>query len=201
MARTQDLSKLFIKELNNLIDIRTKWLRDIIFPDKKQRGRPPKLDLNKKIDKLKDIATKALVPLALKELDKSISNEKLKRLNGNVDKKKQEVKEWFEKNNLPNKCVYILFGKNNEILYVGQTNRGVNRIIEHIDKHYSNKLKGIQVIDVDHYKKTSKVECLIQHLYEPPLNKNKAPKKKWNSDCPICKIHQDIESELKSIFT
>ncbi len=102
---------------------------------------------------------------------------------------------------MPSKCVYILLDNNNDILYAGQTNRGVDRIVEHLKAHYSNKIKKIRVFDIVNYKDLSKIECLIKHIYDTPLNKNKAPNKKGHSKCPICAIHKEIENELKSIFT
>jgi hypothetical protein len=45
-----------------------------------------------------------------------------------------------------------------------------------------------------------KVECLTKHLYDPRDNKAKPARKKWGKRCPLCKVHDQIRGELRSLF-
>ncbi len=192
----------FQKKLDKLFFDRTYNLRSTL--GLKKNGRRPKLN-RKKIDAsikdLQDLASSILARNLAKIAFLKSSKKKIGRqIKGWGNKKKKgEFEKWF-KIKLPkvSQLVYVFWNKK-KCIYVGRTGRGGSRPSSHFDKRWCNNISRIDIYPTTS-RNTPKLECLAKHYFQPKQNKYKPSEKKWTSKCQLCKVHRDIDSELRIIF-
>jgi hypothetical protein len=166
-------------------------------------GAPPKFNrkkLSRGINKLQEIASETLTHgFARKEFEKNTKKRKSYKIRGHGrNRKRENIENWFERYIPYRNCVYI-FWSHKKCLYVGRTGAGGGRPSSHFQKHWFDSATRIVVIATSR-SQTSKIECLAIHRYLPKFNVNKASSKKWTKKCPLCRVHKNIESELRTIF-
>jgi hypothetical protein len=197
-------SKQFVKALDELFRQRTHWLRSELGLVKP--GQPPKFSrqkVNAGIKKLQKIASNALThKLAKIEFEKHITKPKSWHIKGRgPDDKKKRFNEWYKRIGITSKgCIYVFWGNSHKSEYVGKTGSGGSRPSSHFEKYWFPRVKRITIFAVKSKTQIPKLECLAIHRFRPIHNKNKAATKKWAKTCPIHKIYNSIESELRSIF-
>ncbi len=201
--------KEFKEELYKLFDQRVYWLVNSIGG--KKLGKPPKFTsktVSKTIANLQKIALKSITDtLAKKEFGKLAEKRKqwhLKNKGWGIEKKKQNFEVWYTKNIPYRNCIYIFWSSKNgkhTCLYVGKTERGKGRPQNHFDKRWFGSVTRIDIYSVPSASQVMKLECLAIHRFNPKVNKNKAPEKKWYKKCPVCEVLSLINGELRSIFS
>jgi hypothetical protein len=196
-------SKAFEKELNNLFEQRTYWLRQKLGTT--GAGKPPGFDRKKVksgIRKLQEIASHALAgKLAKAEFKKYVTSRRRNyRVKGwGVEDKKARFGAWFERFSKRKGLIYV-FWSGRRCVYVGRTgSRGV-RPSSHFDKAWFTPVTRVTIFDVSRKSHIPKLECLAIHHFQPSQNKNKAAKGKWTKACPLCTTHMYIRDELHNIF-
>jgi hypothetical protein len=192
----------FDKELRRLFERRTMRLRKKL--GEKQLGQPKKINrkyVNKTIKNMQALASKALTnSLAKKEFENSTKLIKYWKIKGHGrEQKRESIEVKFDRLISSRNCVYAFF-KGKQCLYVGRTHNGGSRPASHYQKFWFTSATRIKIYSVSK-SEISKIECLAIHRYLPKHNKNKASTKKWTKKCPLCKIHKNIESELRQIFS
>ena len=197
----------FNHELDRLYHIRTDRLRHMLGP--KIKGKSPKFNRdirNRVIENLKEITAEALVKdFTRKEIKRRVEKKRswlITRGKGvNLDAKKENFKEWYDKKCQGHRtCIYI-FWRGRKCLYVGKTQKGPNRIISHIyDKRFGNPSR-ITLYLTRAKRNLPILECLAIHNFNPRINKTKAAKKKFTAKCPLCKRTRQIEKDLRRIFS
>lgn len=194
----------FRRELTDLFQRRTHWLRAVI--QRPRKGAPPKFQrrhVNEAIGRLQDLASAAFaVGLARREFDRSVRFRRSWRATASKGRqfaaKRKHFARWYEDNFGASPCVYVFWeGKTCE--YVGRTGRGGARPSSHFEKLW---IQGLTRVDV--YTSTARalpaLECLAIHRFRPTRNKTRAASRKWTRKCPLCALHRDIDSELRDIF-
>jgi hypothetical protein len=192
----------FKKTLDKLFRQRTYWLRNIL--GRPTPGAPPKLDkrrIDHVIRELQAIASGSLATkLAKTEFSSSVEKKKRWHVKGRGREGKRRIfNEWYDKHIPFERCVYVFWNKK-KCIYVGKTKRGAGRPSSHFDKYWFNGVTRVDVYALGGKRSLPALECLAIHRFQPKENKQKAQPLKWTRECPLCKVHRDIESELRSIF-
>lgn len=94
--------------------------------------------------------------------------------------------------------VYV-FWRGRRCLYVGKGNSG-SRLRAYQKSAYLREASCIEVFVVRSRSLVGKAECLATHLFGPRDNKVKAARKKWGKKCPICRGHDQLRVEIRSLF-
>jgi len=196
-------SKAFERELNNLFQRRTDWLRRKLGTV--GAGKPPKFgrkDVKTGIDKLQEIASDALArKMARVAFDEHVASRKNRKIKGRgPNDKKHQFEKWFAQFKGTKGLVYAFWGRNGECIYVGRTGSHGSRPSSHFEKYWFAPVKRVTIFDIESKSHVPQVECLAIHHFQPKENKNKAAKKKWTKACPLCTTHRYIRDELHDIF-
>lgn len=195
----------FRRELNALYERRTDWLRHCLSGGRP--GAPSKFSrtiVNKAIEKLQDIASDALAKnLARSEFSDRVEDRhrwyNRKKKGWGRDAKKTNFKAWYKEKVRHRRCIYAFWAKD-RCLYVGKSAKGAGRVAGHFTEFWFGRASRIDVYAVTGDRDLPMLECLGIHRFQPIYNKSKAEEKKWTAKCPLCKLHRDIESELRSIY-
>lgn len=195
----------FDRHLNKLFLKRTHWIRNTVRSS--MRGRPPILNrrrISKTIKHLQDLASECLVKdHASSEFNSLVKEKRWWRVTTSKgwgrDAKKKNFNQWFDKNIFFPNCVYIFWSKST-CLYVGRTLRGKGRPQSHFNMHWFSKTTRINIFSTSSASEVPKLECLAIHRFSPVHNKRRAANKMWAKKCPVCKVHEMIDDELRSIF-
>lgn len=193
----------FRRTVDRLFRRRASWLRNAL--GKPIPGAPPSFgrrEREKAIDQLQGLASDSLArKLAKKEFLRSVDKKKSWHVKGwGRDEKRQLFNGWYEEHIPYRRCIYI-FWKGNKCVYVGKTKGGAGRPSAHFEKHWFSGATRIDIYALRGKKSLPALECLAIHRFQPRENKNKAQTAKWTKKCPLCKVHRDIKSELRSIFS
>jgi hypothetical protein len=195
----------FSRHLEDLFKRRTVWLRTVI--DKKRPGAPQKFaraHVNKAIAEMQELASLALADrLAKREFERLVHEKRSwhpKRGKGRgVDNKRRRFKEWYSNEVATPTCVYV-FWNGPKCVYVGRTELGSGRVTAHFEKAWFSAVSRIDIYMTSGHRGLAALECLATHRFRPTKNKARPAEKKWTSKCPLCKVHRDIESELRQLF-
>ena len=195
----------FRRELDALYERRTDWLRHCLTGGRP--GRPPKFSrktLNEAIRRLQSIASDALATSLAKTEFSDRVEEKHRWLVRNTkgwgrDAKQKTFKQWYRKNVRHRRCIYV-FWEEDRCLYVGKSTGGGGRIGSHFREYWFGRATRIDVYTVRGKRDLPILECLGIHRFQPAYNKSKAEEKKWTAKCPLCKLHRDIDAELRSVY-
>ena len=196
--------KQFESILKDLHKRRTRWLTEELFA--KKPGAPHKLNrkiLNKKINELQKITSNAFAKtIAKDEFNRCVGSKKTWHIKGHgIMQKKRNFQAWCTQH-IPEGSkdfVYIFWGENNRCIYVGKTNVGVSRPLNHFEKHWIFKAKRVDIYFCSIIY-IPKLECLAIHHFQPLHNKMKAATKDRTVKCTLCNLHKMIEKELNSIY-
>ena len=196
-------SKTFERELNELFNQRTYWLRQKLGTT--GAGKPPEFGRKKVksgIRKLQEIASDALArKLAKSAFDKHAALGRNRQVKGRGPaEKKKKFERWFARFKKTRGLVYVFWGKERECIYVGRTGSHGSRPSSHFEKYWFSRVRRVTIFDVKGKSRVPQLECLAIHRFQPKQNVNKASSKKWTKACPLCTTHQYIEDELFDIF-
>ena len=195
----------FDRTLQKLFTDRTHWLRAQVRTPK--RGKAPgfnKKKVEKSIEKLKALATRCLLRgHAIDGLNQLYDLKKQWHVSSGkgrgVDEKRKAFAAWFGKSIHYKNCVYVFWAKR-RCRYVGRTLKGKNRPHSHFEKWWFPGVTRVDVYAARGKKNISKLECLTTHRFQPVYSKIKPSGLRWNTRCPICELHREIRSEVKSTF-
>jgi hypothetical protein len=195
----------FRRELDELFDRRTAWLRASVTGPRP--GRP--LSLNRRhvrdsIGRLQEIASDALADrLARKEFQASVRGRHSwhpKRGKGHGRyQKRQAFKTWFADRFGSGTYIYVFWARR-KCVYVGKTTKSGSRIAGHFEKHWFSNVTRIDVYRANGRGALPALECLAIHRFQPSRNRFRAERKKWTRRCALCRVHRDIKDELGKIF-
>ncbi|MBI5712279.1 MAG: hypothetical protein HZC38_02460 [Chloroflexi bacterium] len=193
----------FIYELDSLYHQRTHWLRSVLGV--KKPGLPPKFDrkrVNRGITQLQKIASDALAnKLAKKEFSQFAAEKRGWHIKGHG--RKQQRKEfigWFDETfGRHQECIYIFWNRH-KCIYIGRTGKGGGRPQSHFEKYWFGEVDRVDIYPVKQTSQLPKLECLAIHRFLPTRNESKAATKAWTKKCPLCRVHKDIEGELRKIY-
>ncbi len=194
--------RIFEKKLEELFHSKTHSIRkEIGIRSKAKTPDISRTQLLEAIKKLKnevvEIRGKYLMKKAFKE---HAPIKKRWRIKGaGEDNKKSEYNKWCTAMKLnPHNFIYIFWNKH-KCLYVGRSDEGIKRPTAHMGR---TKYRFATHLDIYPTLKsyTSKLECLAIHYLNPNRNKVKGSKKKNAKNCPICKIWDNLETDLKNLF-
>lgn len=193
----------FQKALDKLFEDRTRWLRSAV--GLKKQGNPSifnRQKLTKEIEKLQGIASNAVIKKVFNsEFNKKVSPKQSWNIKGRGwEEEQNNFKRWFNNTISKTKHYIYAFWKDHHCIYIGKSSGGYWRPSSHFNK---TDFRGAHRVDIFLAKSPNqvpKLECLAMHYFKPTLNRMKASHKKWTKSCPICVIHKDIETELRSIF-
>ena len=197
----------FNRELDKLYRMRTDKLRRVIGPGRKGKAATfNRVLLDNKIEKLKEIASRALVrKFYRREFRNRVEKNKswhITRGKGiRLEDKEERFNKWYKENFYPHRtCIYI-FWRSKKCLYVGKTEWAPGRIISHL---YSKRIGNPTRLDVylSHGKSDLPIlECLAIHRFSPIKNRTeRSPKKKYSAKCPICINNRKIDRDLHRFF-
>jgi hypothetical protein len=193
----------FTRELDKLYHLRTHWLRSILENTKLSSLRSfNRKELNRGIINLQTIASDSLAnKLAKAEFSEHVPSKRTWHVKGHGrDRKKMLFDRWYKRVVLTHQeCVYAFWGKR-KCVYIGRTGNGGKRPREHFDKFWFSGVTRIDIYSVNTPSQLPKLECLAIHRFLPVRNKKKASTLKWTKKCPLCKVHKDIQRELRNIF-
>lgn len=190
----------FRRHLYELFDIRTDWLQHVLSGSlQKNSQRLTKNKIERTLSSLQKITTDALVrKLARTGFDKFSQPKRswrvTKRKGWGCDEKKKSFQGWYKHQIGIAGCVYI-FWKDRKCIYVGKTGRGGSRPSDHFYKFWFSGITRIDIYEVRHKRPLSALECLAIHRFRPSRNKLKTDR-----NCPLCRIHRRMKSELGAIF-
>lgn len=192
----------FNRRLDGLYKKRTGWLRRVL---KAKPGPVPRL--NKKVRErgikdLREIASNALArQMAKKEFDKSVVERKLWKNKGwGTDKKLRKFRKWA-RSTIDRKSgkVYVFWNKR-KCLYVGRTKGRGSRPSQHFRKGWFKDTTRIVVYMAQQKRDIPRLECLAYHRFLPTKNKIKVARKKYTPRCPMCKLHRNITTQVRTIL-
>jgi hypothetical protein len=194
------LSKQFNRTLDELWHRRTAELRALAVPP--GQGQP--LVFSRKIrqrltDRLLHVATRLLLKREGKRAFKSVVwKRKLRFVQGyGLDDRFHHLFDWARKE-CPGPIVYA-FWKDKKCLLVGKgtTWRRLHRYDKSV---YLKEATSLEVFCIQGKSHLAQAECLATHLFKPRDQKIKPAKSKWGKKCPVCKKHDRIRRELRSLF-
>jgi len=198
-------SKEFERELDEMFSYRTNELRNLFKQNKTSKNlRITRTFVTEKITTLNEIATdKFIDQLYREEYNSDIKKKKCWKVNGRGYKEKKEYfKAWFNKHfSNHQRLIYIFWGKNGSAVYVGRTGIGGSRPTHHFIKVWFQKVKSVHVFAASSIKQINKLECLAIHRYRPTENLKKSSSGYRSQVCPVCRIHLNIEKEIRHIFS
>lgn len=192
----------FNRQLDAVFKRRTYWLRTEIG------GRPAgaqlrftKAKLDEAILKLQSLASEVIATdQAKKEFSDLVVKKKQWHIKGRGrPEKKSRFDTWISQNFNHRNLIYI-FWNGRKCLYVGKTENGKGRPQDHFDKFWFSEATRIDIYAVQQKTQVLKLECLAKHRFLPSRNKIDPPTKKWYKKCPVCALHEQIYSEMRSIF-
>jgi hypothetical protein len=99
----------------------------------------------------------------------------------------------------PKTPIVYVFWRSKRCLYVGKGNNG-GRLRSYAKSAYLREASCIEVFEVRSKSLIGKAECLATHLFRPRDNKVKAARQKWGKKCPICRGHDQLRAEVRSLF-
>jgi hypothetical protein len=193
----------FIRRLDRLYVRRTGWLRTILT-----RNNPgPAISLTKRhrenaIKELQAIASYALSrKLAKREFKRSVARKKTwMAKDRGKDAKLKNFRSWARKRiDKESGKVYVFWHKK-KCLYVGRTGGKGSRPSHQFKKDWFKATTRITVYMAPRKSSIPRLECLAVHRFLPSRNKIKVSKEKWTPRCPLCRLHREIKTELRTIF-
>jgi hypothetical protein len=195
----------FRRELDRLFKRRTHWLRSSV--EGRRTGAPPKLGrqhVSRAIKSLQDLASSALASeLARRDFDDGVlirrSWHPKKGKGRGVDRKRARFNEWFDEHLGRGTYVYVFWNRR-RCVYVGKSVKSGRRISSHFDKHWFGAVTRVDVYKARGRRVVPSLECLAIHRFQPARNKFRAERRKWTRRCGLCKVHKEIDDELRSIF-
>ena len=201
MARATE----FRRELNKLFARRVAALSVIL--EKKRSGALPtlkKTHVRKTIKRLQQLVSDSLArDLAKKEFYHAVTQRKqwhVKRGKGwTYRNRKRKFGDWFDQKISRKTCIYIVW-KKRKCLYVGKTTTGQGRIASHFDKRWFSGATRLDIYGTRGRRYLPALECVAIHRFQPSINRFKAESRRWTRKCPLCKIHREIDSELRYVF-
>lgn len=113
------------------------------------------------------------------------------------DKRFNNMWKWARLN-LRGPIVYA-FWRGSNCLYVGK-GAGPYRLGNYQRSVYIRDADLLEVWRIKTRTNIPRAECLAIHLYEPRDNQVKAARVKWGKACPVCKLHDKIRDEVRSLF-
>jgi hypothetical protein len=113
--------------------------------------------------------------------------------------KKASFNSWFDAWFGPGPTIYVFWAKR-KCLYVGKTNGNGRRVSSHFEKHWFSAATRIDVYEVSRSRSLTSLECMGIHRFQPTRNRFRAERRKWTRKCPLCRVHKEIESEIRGLF-
>lgn len=194
------LAKQFSNKLEDLWWRRTAELRALVIP--RGAGQPPKFSRQVRerlINHLLDDATKILVKReAGSEFRDIAPHRRLWQIKGHgLLNRGRNLLAWAE-SKLHGPIIYT-FWRGQKCLYVGK-GKTWKRLRNYDKSAYLISATSIEVFLVTNQSQLGKAECLATHLFKPRDEKVKPSKEKWGKECPVCRKHDAIRDELKTLF-
>lgn len=194
------LGKQFTNRLNRLWERRTADLRSLVIP--RGVGQPPKFSRQVRerfINQLLDIATKILLKREGQvEFRRVVLQRRLKQIRGRgLLDRADNLLQWAE-SKLHGPIVYA-FWRGRKCLYVGK-GESWKRLRTYARSAYLLQAKCIEVFRIAGGSQVAKAECLATHLFEPRDSRVKPARVKWGKACPICRKHDLVRAELRTLF-
>jgi hypothetical protein len=194
------LAKQFSNKLEGLWKRRTAELRALVIP--RGVGQPQKFSRrvrDRLINKLLEDATGVLLQREGRSEFRAVaSHRRLWQIKGHgLLKRGASLLGWAEAK-LNGPIVYC-FWRKKRCLYVGKGETW-RRLTSYQKSAYLLQATCIEVFLVRNKSQLAKAECLATHLFEPRDKKVKPARAKWGKACPICRKHDSIRSELKTLF-
>ena len=194
------LVKHFNGKLDELWRKRTAELRALAVP--RGQGRPAILTKATRQTLTDDLLETASELLLKREGSAQLREVTVRRSRRHIkgwghDKRFKHIIEWA-KDTCDGPIVYA-FWRGTRCLYVGK-GESWRRLRGYAKHMYLTQTTRIEVFCVRGMSNLGKAECLTKHLFNPRDNKNKPARAKWGKDCPICKKHDRIRSEVATLF-
>jgi len=194
------LANDFSKRLDRLWERRTAELRAVVIP--RGRGAAPKFTRavrERFFEELLDMASKILVGRDAKRQLKRITKERrLLHIGGRgIIRRGNNLSTWvYEKLSGP---IIYTFWKGDRCLYVGKGQRP-SRLYHYERSAYLLEADCVMVLGIKSKSYLGRAECLATHLYSPRDQKVKPARVLWGKECPVCRKHDIVRSELKGLF-
>lgn len=194
------LTTQFANRLDELWTRRTANLRALVIP--RGAGKPAgfsRQHRKRSVNKLLDIATEVLLKRdGKREFKRLCESRFLKRIKGRGLLDRGERLVHWARETLSGPIVYA-FWRGRQCLYVGK-GKSWKRLRSYIRSAYLYSADCIEVFCIEGRSQVAKAECLATHLFEPRDKRVKPARVKWGKACPICRKHDDIRHELKTLF-
>jgi len=193
------LEKKFARKLDDLWRRRTASLRATVIP--RGVGQPPRFTRQVReglINDLLDDATQLLLrKYGWEAFSKVVASRRLKQMKGHgLLSRAKNLLSWAE-SKIDGPIIYA-FWRGSKCLYVGKGNTW-KRLRSYDHSAYLNA-QSIEVFQITSKSQLGKAECLATHLFEPRDKKVKPAKVKWGKACPICRRHDNVRNQLKTLF-
>jgi len=105
----------------------------------------------------------------------------------------------FDVDTLVRSCIYFFWSRRG-CEYVGRTTRGGSRPASHFDKYRFRCVSRIDVYAATGRRAITALECLARHRFQPIQNRIAPAQRKWTRACPMCRLHADLDDELRALF-
>jgi hypothetical protein len=193
----------FNRRLDRLYRKRTGWLRTVLT--KANPGPVPALTKNQREDtikKLQEIASHALVKrVARKEFHRSVEKRKTWMTKGwGTEEKRKNFRAWARRKIDKDSGKVYVFWNGKKCRYVGRTRGRGSRPSQHFKRGWFKGTTRIDVYMAARKGEIPRLECLARHRFLPSRNKIKVAEENWTPKCPVCVLHKEIKTELRSIF-
>jgi hypothetical protein len=153
------------------------------------------------IKRLQGIASEALAKRTAKQqFERSVKYKKAWPTKGRgYENKLKECRDWA-KDNIDQEAgkVYV-FWRKRRCLYVGRTIGRGSRPSKHFKRRWFKNTTRIVVYMTPDKREVPRLECLAIHRFLPQ-EIDKASREKWTPDCPLCRLHRKIKTEVRTIF-
>jgi hypothetical protein len=195
----------FWRELDDLFDRRTTWLRSVF--ERPRPGKPRKLarkHVQQSIARLQALASEEWAhDFARREFQDAVEFKRSwhpKRGKGwGRDAKRTAFDDWFGEEVRGGPTIYAFWNRK-RCVYVGKTTGSGRRVSSHFVKHWFSGVTRIDVYAVKGTRKLPALECLGIHRFQPSRNKFRAERRKWTTKCALCETHRAIDEELRAMF-
>jgi hypothetical protein len=195
----------FERELERALRLRAASIRRSVLGGTGSAPRITRARARKEIDKLERLAREIFIrKYSVKEFNTCITTRrswhpKTPRKGWGVAAKKQNFREWYEREVDSPNCVYA-FWANKRCEYIGRTIRGRGRPSAHLEKFWFSRVTRIDIYVVRRASEVPKVECLAIDRWEPRRNRVRSAQQQYARKCPVCSRSREVKKELMKLF-
>lgn len=193
------LAKQFSRKLDQLWKRRIAEFRSLVIPTHGAILKFTRKRRDKVIKEVVGIASRIVLKReGHREFDKVVTQRRLRMIKGRGLLQRGDNLVRWARETLRGPIIYA-FWRKRKCLYVGK-GASWRRLRNYRKSAYMLEATCVEVFQIAGKSQLAKAECLATHKFDPRDIKADPAEVRWGKTCPVCEKHDQIRSELRSIF-